>query len=311
MQKRSGLARRALAAQGYDECVTYTFVDEAHAKLFGGGTPEMKLENPISSEMSEMRPSPLPALVAAASRNQSRGFPDLALFEVGQAFSGPNPGEEAALACGVRIGASGPRSWKSGRNAVTMFDAKADLEAVLAALGAPVERLMIDRDVPSWYHPGRAARLKLGPKVVVAEFGELHPKVLKAMDIGGAAVAFSINLEALPFRKAKSKARPKLELNDLQSVERDFAFVVDERVEAETLRKAARAADKALITDVAVFDVFEGAKATAQLGEGKKSIAISVSLQPKDKTFTDEQIEAIAAKIVASVEKAAGATLRG
>lgn len=310
IQKRTSSARRALAELGYDECISYSFIDESHAALFGGGAPAMLLENPISSEMSEMRPSPLPALLAAAARNQARGFSDLSLFEVGQAFKGAEPQDEATLACAVKIGATAPRNWTGERRPVSVQEAKADVEAVLRALGAPVDKLMVDREVPSWFHPGRSARLKLGPKVVLAEFGELHPKVLKALNISGNAVAMSVNLEALPFAKAKTKARGKLVLNDLQAVERDFAFVVDAKTEAEMIRKAARSADKALITAVSVFDVFEGDKAVSQLGEGKKSVAISVSLQPKDKTFTDEEIESVAGKVVAAVEKATGASLR-
>lgn len=310
IQTRIAKTRRALAGQGLNECVTYSFIDERHAALFGGGQPTMRLENPISSEMSEMRSSPVPGLLAAASRNVARGFADLALFEVGQGFNGPEPTEEAVLACGIRVGGSAAREWSGSRHAVGFYDAKADVEAVLTALGAPVERLMTDRDVSDWFHPGRAARLKLGPKNVIAELGELHPKIRDAFDLGGTAIAFTIYLEALPFPKAKSRARPKLVLNDLQPVERDFAFVVDARTEGEAIQRAARGADKALITNVTIFDVFEGTKAVAQLGEGKKSVAVSVTLQPAEKTFTDEEIEAIGQKVIASVGKATGATLR-
>ena len=311
MQRRVGTARRALAAQGMNECVTYTFVAGKEAALFGGGDEALRLENPISSEMSDMRPNPLPGLLAAAARNQARGFADLSLFEVGAGFHGAEPGEEAMLAAGIRIGSAQARDWTGGRRPVDFYDAKADAEAALAALGAPVERLMTDRAVPEYFHPGRSVLLKLGPKVTVAELGELHPNVLSGMDVAGPACAFILHLENLPFPKAKTKARPALTLHDLQAVERDFAFVVDARTETNAIRKAARGADKALIEDVRVFDVFEGPKAAAQLGDGKKSVAIAVRMQPKDRTLKDEEIDAIGAKIVSSVEKSTGGTLRG
>ncbi len=311
MQRRIAIARRAIAAQGMNECVTYTFVAGKEAALFGGGSDALKLENPISSEMSDMRPSPLPGLLAAAARNQAQGFKDLALFEVGAAFHGAEPGEETIVAAGIRVGHASGREWTATRRGLDFFDAKADVEAVLTALGAPVDRLQTDRSAAGFFHPGRSAALKLGPKVTIAEIGELHPNAAKGMDIDGPAVAFIIHLAAIPFPKAKTKARPALTLNNLQAVERDFAFVVDARLEAEDIRKAARAADKALIEDVRIFDVFDGPKAATQLGEGKKSVAVAVRLQPKDATLKDEEIEALAAKVVASVEKVTGGTLRG
>ncbi len=311
MQRRVATARRALAAQGMNECVTYTFIASDEAALFGGGSDALKLENPISSEMSDMRPSPLPGLLAAAARNQAQGFKDLALFEVGAAFHGAEPGEEAIVAAGIRVGHASGRDWTTARRGLDFFDAKGDVEAILTALGAPVDRLQTDRSAASFFHPGRSAALKLGPKVTIAEIGELHPNAIKGMDIDGPAVAFLIYLAAIPFPKAKTKARPALTLNKLQAVERDFAFVVDERLEAEDIRKAARAADKALIEDVRVFDVFDGAHAVKQLGEGKKSIAVAVRLQPKDVTLKDEEIDALSAKVIASVEKATGGVLRG
>ena len=311
MQRRVATARRALAAQGMNECVTYTFVAGKEAALFGGGSDALKLENPISSEMSDMRPNPLPGLLAAAARNQAQGFKDLALFEVGAAFHGAEPGEEAIVAAGVRVGHASGRDWTTARRGLDFFDAKGDVEAILTALGAPVDRLQTDRSAAGFFHPGRSAALKLGPKVTIAEIGELHPNAVKGMDIDGPAVAFLIYLAAIPFPKAKTKARPALTLNKLQAVERDFAFVVDAQLEAEDIRKAARAADKALIEEVRVFDVFDGPKAVTQLGEGKKSVAVAVRLQPKDATLKDEDIEALAVKVVASVEKATGGTLRG
>lgn len=309
MQVREKTARRTLAALGYNECVTYSFIDAASAALFGGGAEPTRIENPISSEMTHMRPDLLPGLLQAAARNQARGFMDLALFEVGPAFAGGEPGEQALQATGLLIGASAPRDPYGSRRPVDSYDAKADAEAVLAAIGAPA-RVQIGRKVAGWWHPGRSGVVSLGPNAL-ATFGEVHPKVLKAMDVKGPAVAFTIHLAAVPFAKVKSPTRPALEISDLQAVERDFAFVVDKGVEALTILNAAQGADKTLIERVAVFDQFAGEKAEAQMGAGKKSIAISVRLQPRGKTLTDEDIEAVGAKIIEKVAKATGGSLRG
>jgi len=310
MQKRESVARRQFAGLGLNEIVSYSFVSGAEAKLFGGGQAALKLENPISSEMSDMRPSLLPGLLAAAARNQARGFADLGLFEIGPAFHGGEPGEQSLQASAVRVGATAPRDWTGTRRPVDLYDARADVEAVLAAIGAPVAKLMVAREVPDWFHPGRAAALKLGPKNTLVVFGELHPKVLQALGVKGPAVALTLFLEAVPPRKAGSAARPALVVSDLQAVERDFAFVVDERVEAEAVLRAAAGADRKLIERAAVFDVFRGGKAVEQLGEGRKSIAISVRLQPTAATLTEAEIEAVAERVVAAVAKATGATLR-
>ncbi|PRY21749.1 phenylalanyl-tRNA synthetase beta subunit [Aliiruegeria haliotis] len=310
LQRREGAARRTIAGLGYNECVTYSFVDQASSALFGGGGDATKLENPISSEMSHMRPSPLPGLLQAAARNQARGFADLALFEVGPAFDGGEPDEQRQVAVGVLVGHSGPKDVHGARRAVDLFDAKADIEAVLAAIGAPA-KAQIRRDAPAWFHPGRSGAICLGPKNVLGVFGELHPKVLDALDVKGPAVAFSVDLGAIPFPKAKGTNRGALTLADLQAVERDFAFVLDAQVEALTLVNAAAGADKTLIEEVRVFDEFHGVTAEAQMGEGKKSIAITVRMQPKVKTLTEEEIEAVSAKVIAKVGKATGGVLRG
>ncbi len=310
IQKREGLARRQIAALGYNEAVSYSFIDETAAGLFGGDDPAMRLENPISSEMSHMRPALLPGLLRAAARNQARGFSDLALFEVGYAFHGSEPGEQHLVASGVRVGQSGPRDVHGGRRSVDIFDVKADVEAVLAALGAPA-RLQIQRSGPECWHPGRHGVLTLGPKTVLGIFGELNPRVLTALDVRGPVVAFTVFLEALPQARRKGAARQPLVLHDLPAVERDFAFVVDGAVEAEEVLKAARGADRKLITEASVFDVFEGAKAVAQLGEGRKSLAIAVRLQPTEATLTDAQIADVSRRVVAAVEKATGGVLRG
>ncbi len=305
-QLRQGMARRAAASLGYNECVSYSFIDGAAAALFGGGTDLTKLENPISADLSDLRPSLLPGLLRAAARNQARGHMDLALFEVGQTFQGGEPGEERQEIAGVLIGRTGPKDVHGGSRAVDVYDAKADVEAILAAIGAPA-KAQIMRGGEAWWHPGRHGQIGLGPKKVLAVFGELHPKVLREMDIKGAAVAFTIWPAEVPQPKNRTATRPALILNDLQAVERDFAFVVDQGVEALTLVNAAAGADKALISDVRVFDQFIG----GSLGEGKKSIAITVRLQPSDATLKEADIEAVSAKIVEKVAKATGGALRG
>ena len=305
-QKREQIARRTSAALGYNECVTYSFIDQKAAALFGGGTDETMLENPISSEMSHLRPALLPGLLQAAARNQARGFMDMALFEVGPAFHGGEPREQHNLVTGLLVGRTGPKDVHGASRAVDVFDAKADAEAVLSAIGAPT-KVQILRGVPGWWHPGRSGKICLGPKKVLAVFGELHPKVLAEMDVKGPAVAFAIWPDEVPEPKKKTSTRPAMEISDLQAVERDFAFVVDEDVEALKLVNAAAGADKVLIDDVRVFDQFIG----GSLGEGKKSIAITVRLQPTDKTLKEKDIEAVAAKIVEKVSKATGGELRG
>lgn len=310
MQKRESVARRTVAALGYNECVTYSFVDKASAELFGGGADAVMLANPISADLSHMRPSLLPGLLAAAARNQARGIADMALFEVGPVFHGGEPDEQEVLATGLLVGHTGPRDPYGARRAVDTYDAKSDAEAVLSAIGAP-DKLMVLRGANTWWHPGRSGKLSLGPKNVLAGFGEIHPKVLKAMGVKGPAVAFAVHIAKPPFPKNKSTTRMALNFSDLQVVDRDFAFVVDDKVEALTLLNAAKGADKALIVDASVFDLFSGAKAESQMGAGKKSVAITVRLQPKDATLTDKDIEAVSAKIIEKVSKATGGVLRG
>lgn len=305
-QKREASARRTIAALGYNECVTYSFIDQASAELFGGGSDATRLENPISSEMSHMRPDLLPGLLQAAARNQARGYMDVALFEVGVAFHGGEPEEQHTQAAGLLVGHTSPKDLHSTRRAVDTFDARADAEAVLSAIGAP-QKAQIIRNGSSWWHPGRHGQVCLGPKKVLATFGELHPKVLSAFDIKGPAVAFTIWPSEVPMPRATTATRAALELQDLQAVDRDFAFVVDANVEALTLVNAAAGSDKDLIESVRVFDEFVG----GSLGEGKKSLAISVRLQPTEKTLTDEEIERVSAKVVEKVTKATAGELRG
>ncbi len=308
MQTRERLARRTIAALGYSECVTYSFIDSAAASLFGGGNDSVRVDNPISSEMTHLRPDLLPGLLRAAARNQARGFQDMALFEVGPAFHGGEPGEQHLQAAGLLIGASAPRDPHASRRSVDAFDAKADAEAVLAALGVPA-RAQITRKVAPWFHPGRSGTIGLGPNTM-ASFGDVHPRILAALGIKGPAAAFTILIGAVPQPKVKTPTRPALSLSDLQAVERDFAFVVDKSTESLAAVNAALGADKALIEAVRIFDEFTGEKAEAQMGPGKKSIAVSVRLQPKDKTLTEAEIEAVAARIIEKVTKATGGTLR-
>ncbi|MGL4311675.1 MAG: phenylalanine--tRNA ligase subunit beta [Paracoccaceae bacterium] len=303
MQIREKAARRTLAALGYNECLTYSFIDAGAAALFGGGADATRVDNPISSEMTHLRPSLLPGLLAAAARNQARGFADLALFEVGPVFAGGEPGEQRVLAAGLLVGQAVGREVHGGRRPMDTFDAKADAEAVLAALGAPA-KVQFGRKAADCWHPGRSAQIQLGPKVL-ATFGELHPRVLRAMDVKGPAVAFVVELADIPAPKVKTPTRPALTLSDLQGVERDFAFVVPSETEALVLVNAAAGADKALIESVRVFDQF------TEMGNGHKSLALTVRLQPTERTLTDEEIAGVSAKIVEKVTKATGGTLRG
>ncbi|KAA2237345.1 phenylalanine--tRNA ligase subunit beta [Salinarimonas soli] len=311
IQKRTRLAKRALATRGLVEAVTWSFIADGEARLFGGGGAALKLANPIASDLSDMRPSLLPGLIKAAQRNADRGFGDVALFEVGQCFASDEPEGQTIRAAAVRRGSARHegtgRHWDGGGRAVDAFDAKADALALLAALGVPTGGLQVAPGGPDWLHPGRSGTLQFGPKGVVGHFGEVHPAVLKSLDVKGPVVAFEITLDALPLPKAKpTKVKPKLVLPDFQPVSRDFAFVVDRAVQAGDILRAAQGADRTLVTGVELFDVYEG----ANVAEGKKSVAIAVTLQPTERTLTDAEIEAASAKIVAEVAKKTGATLR-
>jgi phenylalanyl-tRNA synthetase beta chain len=306
MQRREQIARRTTAMLGYNECVTYSFVDHAAACAFGGGDDATMLANPISSEMSHMRPALLPGLLQAAARNQARGITDMALFEVGHAFHGGEPGEQHLQVAGILIGRTGPKDVHGSARAVDIYDVKADAEAVLAAIGAPA-KVQILRGAPDWWHPGRHGMICLGPKKVLGVFGELHPRTLRALDIKGPVMAFTLWPAEIPLPRKTSANRGAAQMRDLQAVERDFAFVVNADVEALILVNAALGADKALIEDVRVFDEFIG----GSLGEGKKSLAVTVRLQPTEATLKDAEIEAVSARIVEKVAKATGGVLRG
>ncbi|HET7446924.1 MAG TPA: phenylalanine--tRNA ligase subunit beta [Methyloceanibacter sp.] len=310
-QRRQRLARRVLAARGFVEAVTWSFIAPEHAKPFGGGAADLLLSNPISTELAAMRPSLLPGLITAAQRNRDRGFSYGALFELGQAYRGARPEDQFIAASGVRFGHSAPsgsgRHWSGEAPAADVFGAKEDAVAALAALGLDEASLTVTREAPSWFHPGRSGTLKLGPKTVLAVFGEFHPDLLAELRIDPPLAGFELYLDALPADRQKGTARPALETSDLQPVRRDFAFLLDREVAAGDVVRAAASADRALISETRVFDVFTG----QGVPEGKKSLAIEVTLQPREKTLTDAEIEAVAAKIVAAVTKATRGELRG
>ena len=310
IQLRTRRAKRALAARGIVEAVTWSFISKPHAELFGGGQAELALANPIASDLSDMRPSLLPGLVAAAQANANRGYSDVALFEVGQIFRGDKPEDQFVAAAGVRHGFASSkgmgRHW-SGSAMTDALDAKADAFAVLAAAGAPMQALQIVPGGPAWLHPGRSGTIQIGPQNVLGYFGELHPRTLEALGADGPLIAFEVILDRIPDAKKKAtRAKPLLELSAFQPVSRDFAFIVDRSVKAGDIVRSAQSVDKKLITDVTVFDVYEG----KGIDPDKKSVAIAVTIQPREKTLTDQEIDAVAAKIVAEVTKKTGGTLR-
>ena len=312
IQNRTRKAKRALAARALVEAVTWSFVSKREAELFGGGKAELALANPIAAELSDMRPSLIPGLVMAAQKNADRGFADVALFEVGQIFKGDRPEDQFTAATGIRRALAKDsgigRHWSSSADAVDAFDAKADAFAVLATAGAPMQALQVVPGGAAWFHPGRSGTIQIGPQNVLGHFGELHPRVLAALKAEGPLVAFEVILEKIPEPKGKAtRAKPLLELSPFQPVERDFAFVVDAGVKAGDLVRAAQNVDRKLITAVTVFDVYEG----KGVEPGKKSIAIAVTMQPRDKTMTDAEIDALGQKIVAEVGKKTGGVLRG
>ncbi len=303
-QVRAALARRVLAARGMQDCVTYGFMARETAALFGEIPEALRLENPIASDLDQMRPTPVASLAMAAARNAARGFGDVALAEIGGAYRDASPNGQLSVAAGLRAGMT-PASWAAPTRPVDWLDAKGDAMAVLAALGVPMAALSITTDAPGFYHPGRSGVVRQGPKTVLATFGEIHPRLRSALDIPGAAAAFEVFLDAIPEPKRRKRGAP--ELPAFQPLRRDFAFLVDETVQGDALLRAARNSDKALITDVSLFDRYAGDR----LPEGKVSLALQVTLQPRERTLTDAEIEAVAQKLVAAVTKATGAVLRG
>ena len=254
----------------------------------------------------------MPGLIAALGRNIDRGTQDLALYEVGPQYAGDAPEDQTVMVTGVRRGASAgdgsARHWTGNAPTANAYDVKADVLAVLSACGAPTQSVQVVAEAPDYYHPGRSGTVRLGPKNILASFGEIHPRILDAMDVAGPVVGFEINTGNVPAPRAKAtKTKPALNASELQPVDRDFAFVVSQDVTANTIISAAKKADKALITEVAIFDIFEG----DAIGTGNKSVAFSVRLQPRDKTLKDAEIDAVAQKVIAAVEKATGGKLRG
>ena len=307
-QRRVRTARRALAALGYAETVGWSFTSRRNAQLFGGGGEALRVANPIASELDWMRPSALPGLIEACGRNAARGFPDCALFEIGPAFDGDQPGDQWTSVAAV-LAPHPPRDWSTsgaGKGADPLFQLKADLLQVLEAIGAPALQVAQGAASP-WWHPARSARLQLGPKAVVAQFGALHPRVLKALDVAGPVYAFEVRLEAVPEprRKSASKARAPLALSPLMPLRRDFAFTAPEALPAGDLVRAVAGADKALIAGARVFDVYRG----PGVAEGEKSLAVEVEVQPRAATLTEPEIEALSVRVVAAAAKA-GARLR-
>lgn len=303
-QKRTRIIRRTLASRGFSETISFSFIAREHAALFGGGDAARAIENPIAADLDALRPSLLPSLLAAAQRNQARGANELMLFEIGAQFDSGMPGAQKTVAAGIRMG-NAARSWTKSTHAADAFDAKADMLAAIEAAMGNAMTAPVKAGAAGWYHPGRSGTLALGPKVL-AYFGELHPKIAATFDLKYPVAAFEIFLEAIPESKSKGKARAAFAPSQFQSVERDFAFVVDSQITADEILKAAKSAERNLIDSISVFDVYEG----KGVPEGKKSLAISVRLQPKEKTLTDSEIEAIAQKIVAAVTKATGGSLR-
>jgi phenylalanyl-tRNA synthetase beta chain len=312
LQRRVRTARRALAASGLVEAVTWSFISNARARAFGGGAPALSLANSISADLSDMRPSLLPGLIAAAQKNADRGHGDVALFEVGQIFAGAGENDQKFAAAAIRQGSAGARGagrhWSGGTAPADAFDAKADLLDLLAALGVADGGVQIAPGGPAFMHPGRSGVLQFGPKNTIGWFGELHPRALAALGAEGPLAGFEIILNDIPATKSKpTKTKPKVVLSEFMPLQRDFAFVVDKSVRAGDVVRAALGGDRTLVADAEVFDVYEG----AGIAEGKKSIAVSVTLQPRDRTLTEAEIDQVAARIIAAVTQKTGATLRG
>ncbi|MDG1887533.1 MAG: phenylalanine--tRNA ligase subunit beta [Alphaproteobacteria bacterium] len=305
-QIRERIAKRSLAVRGMAEAVTYSFLSSRDAVLFGGGADDLRLNNPISADLDVMRPSVLPNLISAVGRNSNMGSTDLAIFEVGPQYADATPDGQQMVAGAIRSGKTSARDWTKSSRPVDLFDIKADALFVLKSLGAPINNLQVDSSgTPSWYHPGRSGAFRLGPKIL-GYFGDIHPKVLSVMDVEGPVVGFEVFMESIPASRSKGPSRSLLKLDALQPVNRDFAFIVDQELPAEKLIKAAQGADKSLVSAVQLFDEYIG----QGIPEGKKSLAIAVTLQPKTQTFTDEELESVSEKIISKIAKDIGGHLR-
>lgn len=301
-QSRTMLARRSLAARGLMECVTFSFLDHNVAELFSGADGALRLANPIAADLDQMRPTAIATLAAAAARNIARGYPDLGLFEIGPAY--PAAGSQILAAAGLRTGET-PLSALAASRKFDALDAKADACSVLAALGMPLDAVTATPDAPKYFHPGQSGTLRQGPKIILGHFGTLHPTICGKLDLPAGSVAFELFLDAIPEPKRRKKAAPSLPA--FQPLRRDFAFLVPEATPADALIRAAKGAERSLITNVTLFDRYAG----KNLPEGQISLAIAVTLQPVEKSLTEAEIEAVSAKIVAAVVKATGGLLRG
>ena len=299
-QARAAAARRTLAARGMAECVGFSFIARVQAEWFGAIPDSLRLLNPIAADLDQLRPTPLASLAIAAKRNAARGVDCLALFEVGPGFTEDG---QTLIAAGLRAGHT-PRRPGHGFEPATLWDAKADTLAALELLGVPIEALTVTADAPRHYHPGRSGQVRQGPRTILACFGDLHPAVLRDLGLAMPGAGFELFLDAIADPKRRRRAAPTL--SALQPLTRDFAFQVSADVTAEAVLRAARSAERTLITDVSLFDVYVGEK----VPPGQKSLAIEVVIQPGDHSLTDAEIEAVCARIVAAVSKATGATLR-
>jgi phenylalanyl-tRNA synthetase beta chain len=302
-QQRTAIARRTLAAAGLMECVTFSFMAQSDAERFGEAPEALRLLNPIAADLDQLRPTPLATLALAAKRNAARGYPDVALFEIGPGFTVDAPDGQKLAASGLRSGQS-PRNWLAPQRPVDVMDVKADLWALLGAIGVPLEALQVTTDVPEFLHPGRSAVVRQGPKTLLGWFGEIHPRLLAALDLPGPMVAFELNLDAVADPRRRRRSAP--DLPAFQPVRRDFAFIVDSTVAADSVLRAAKGAERALIAGATLFDVYEGDRMPA----GKRSLGVEVTFQPRERTLTDPEIEAACQKVIAAVAKATGATLR-
>ena len=305
LQRRTNYLRRALVGRDYIEAVTFSFMKEEDAKLFGGGQDELRLDNPISADLNMMRPTILPNLLQAAGRNQRRGMTDLSFFEVGPVFGGVAVEAQSQVCAGIRQGRLTQSDWRHADKVVSVFDIKADVMNALGAIGVSVDNLQITNEAPDYYHPGRSGSFVQG-RTVLAYFGEIHPAIASHFDVKGAVTGFEIFFQNVPAPKDKGPAKPLLALNALQSLSRDFAFILDNEVSADALVKAVRAGGKPYVSDVSVFDLYQGDK----IEDGKKSLALSVTLQPQKATLVDAEIVEICDKIISNVEKKCGGVIR-
>ncbi len=304
-QRKRERARQLMAVRGLWETVTFSFMDSRKAALFTEVKDHLYVANPVSSELNYMRPSLLPNLLDGAVLNAKRGLGDADLFELGPVFYGDKDNEQPIVLAAIRTGANHGRHWQSTMRNVDVFDAKADALAALEIMDAPVGNLGTFRSAPSYYHPGRSGALGLGPKNILAYFGELHPHLLKKFGIKGTAVAMEVFPHNIPQSKNKGVSKGVYTPSDFMPLSRDFAFIIPMDLEADVIRRAAFSADKKLITDVQIFDVFEG----GSLGEGQKSLAINITVQPIDKTLSEAELEDLHKKVIAACEKQ-GASLR-